>query len=169
MSNDYGIEHSIEYLKDQVLEEIIGNSKFYVRFTECGTKKEMLEKIQAYFKHKVFTLAEVDIVVLAASTALNVNLYIWSRNRLVDSLTLIEVPAQGSAQSVILKYNCSGSSYHGFDHYQPIVKIKNLLSCQMLLTTCLVSRYLRFLTNFQLAHHIPVFLQITNLTTCLWT
>ena len=79
LSKDYMIEHSIEYLKDQVLEEIIGNSKFYVRFTEYGTKKEMLEKIQAYFKHKVFTLAEVDIVVLAASTALNVNLYILSQ------------------------------------------------------------------------------------------
>ena len=126
LSNDYGIEHSIEYLKDQVLEEIIGNSKFYVRFTECGTKKEMLEKIQAYFKHKVFTLAEVDVVVLAASTALNVNLYILSCNRLADSITLTEAPAQGSAQSVILKYNRSGSSYHGFDHYQPIVKIKNV-------------------------------------------
>ena len=126
LSNDYGIEHSIEYLKDQVLEEIIGNSKFYIRFTECGTKKEMLEKIQAYFKHKVFTLAEVDVVVLAASTALNVNLYILSCNRLADSITLIEAPAQGSAQSVILKYNCSGGSYHGFDHYQPIVKIKKV-------------------------------------------
>ena len=49
-----------------------------------------------------------------------------SCNRLADSITLIEAPAQGSAQSVILKYNRSGSSYHGFDHYQPIVKIKNI-------------------------------------------
>ena len=126
LSNDYDIEHSIEYLKDQVLEEIISNSKFYVRFTECGTKKEMLEKIQEYLKHKVFTFADVDIVVLAASTALNVNLYILLCNRLADNITLIEVPAQGSAHSVILKYNRSGSSYHGFDHYQPIVKIKNI-------------------------------------------
>ena len=86
--------------------------------------KQMLENIQAYFNEKVFTLDEVDVVVLAASAALNINLYILSHNRVADTITLIKAPVQNSTQSIILKYNWSGGSYHGFDHYQPLVKVR---------------------------------------------
>ena len=70
--------------------------------------KQMLENIQAFFQQKVFTLDEVDVVILAASAALNVNLYILSRNRVEDTITLIKAPVQNSTQSLILKYNHQG-------------------------------------------------------------
>ena len=71
----------------------------------------------------------MDVVILAASAALNVNLYILSRNRVEDTITLIKAPVQNSTQSLILKYNRSGGSYHGFDHYQPIIRLRSAIDC----------------------------------------
>ena len=98
LRDDYGIHYTIEYIKDQIFEEIIGSSKFYVQFTE-GTKKEMLENVQSYLNDRQFTHSVVDIVVLAASAALNVNMYILSCNRETDTICLIKAPVASSVHS----------------------------------------------------------------------
>ena len=123
LSEDYGQHHTMEYLKEEIFEEIRRGSKLYVLFT-AGSVKEMYYNVLAYLKDQQFTNNTIDVVVIAASKALKLNLFIYSRNRLEDSVLLVPAMCPGSQINILLKYNRAGGSFHGFDHYEPVLKQK---------------------------------------------
>ena len=133
-SRDYGVKHSMDYLKEEIFDEIQRDSKLYVLFT-TGSVKDLLYDTLAYLKDQKFTHNVVDVVVAAASKALKINLFIFSRNRVEDSVLLVPTPFCGSKFNILLKYNHSGGSSHGFDHYQPVLRCKKSSASQHFFST----------------------------------
>ena len=105
--HDYGQRYTLDYLKEEIFEEIKRDSKFYLLFT-TGSVQDMLCSTLSYLKYRKYMHSVVDVVVLAASKALKVNLFIFSHNQSEDSVLLVPAPFRGSKVNILLKYNRAG-------------------------------------------------------------
>ena len=104
---DYGQRYMLNYLKEEIFEEIKCDLKFYLLFT-TGSVQDMLCSTLSYLKYRIFMHSVVDVVVLVASKALKVNLFIFSHNQSEDSVLLVPAPFRGSKVNILLKYNRAG-------------------------------------------------------------
>ena len=122
LESDYGINDTIHQLKEKIMDEVIENADIYKDFHQ-GQKRALLERTLDYLKYRKFTDNVVDVIIPATSKALKVNLYILQRCG--TKVQLIPTECEGSNIDIFLKYDRHGGTFHGFDHYTALTKIKS--------------------------------------------
>ena len=103
------------------MEEVTKNAKTYMQFHD-NIEHKVITSTHDYLSTGQFTDSVVDVVVPATAQALRINLFIYCRHG--DNILLIPALCRGSTMDVYLKYDRVGGTYHGGDHYTPMVQKK---------------------------------------------
>ena len=98
--------------------EVTENAKSYMHFHDM-VEYRVVTSTHNYLTRGEFTDSVVDVVVPGTAQALQINLFIYCQDG--QYILLVPVMCRGSTMDVYLKYNCAGGTYHGSDHYTPLV------------------------------------------------
>ena len=123
LERDLDVSYMNQQIVEKILDEVYEQGTFYKMF-HTGSIRKLIEETQEYLKERKFTNDVIDVIVVAATNALKINLKIFQRH--MDMLQIVEKPCVtvASNRDVYLKYECMGGSYHGLDHYNAVVKVK---------------------------------------------
>ena len=109
------------------MSEVHRNSEKFKHFHNGDVMKVIVSAFK-YLKYRTFTANIVDIVIQCTADALKINLFIYTRGSQGKTMLLSHLCETGSDIDIYHKYNWMGGTYHGADHYTPLVLLPGMIS-----------------------------------------
>ena len=116
---DFNQRCTLTEIKDNILDEIVEHLDFYSEFHHDLSKGQVVHDCMKYLTENKYMMDIVDVVVMACTNALGVNLYILSHTG-SDALMVTYTTHIPTNKNIFLKYNRHGGEVHGTDHYSAI-------------------------------------------------
>ena len=127
LRKDYGKETDDKQLKMLIMSEVHKNAEKYKHFHSGDAMKVIVSAFE-YLKYRTFTTNVVNIVIPCTADALKINLFIYTCGSAGKTILLSHLCKTGSDIDIYLKYDRLGGTYHGADHYTPLVMLPGMFT-----------------------------------------
>ena len=107
--------------------EVHRKSETFKHFHHGDSMKVIVSAFE-FLKYRVFTSDVVDIVIPCTADALKVNLFIYQKGSNGKTMLVTHLCKTGSDIDIYMKYNRMGGTYHGADHYTPLILLPNTIT-----------------------------------------